>query len=460
MFDRQEMRELPKNIEAEQVVLGAAMLEPDIVMPVLIERLVADNFYDRRHRAIFSAMSDLFVQGRPCDTVILANRLEDIGQMERAGGRMYLNELLDRTTTTASLGHFADIVRQNGIRREVINRGLHLADAAYDVGKGLDSLQAMADDIGLVFADSTQEGIKPLSGYAQEAITHMARVIMSGQQGISSGFKNLDKIIGGFEPGLYILAGRPGMGKTSFGVDMAYRQADMLHPVHGRKVRPGIISIEMKGAPILERLVCRELHHHWKSVPRNMTPTEYCQKVTRAMGIVQQKAVLIDERSHYTIQTVDAAIFELVMRHKADIVYIDYLQLLGNKEGKDTNRDRELSSVMARLVRMRRRFNVPIVILCQLNRDIERRTDKKPSLADLRDSGSIEQDADVVMFSYDPIKFGIQGSHQIIVSKNRSGDTGIAYLEWDKPQFLFHDSIYMPADEEAKQRPSFSSFQK
>ena len=449
--DRAEVTELPRNTEAEQVVLGALLLEPEATGPVVFGLLKAEHFYEARHRTIFSAMNDMYEKGRPCDVVGLANRLEDRGDMEKSGGRMYLNELLDRTTTTASLEYYAEIVRRKAIRRFVISAADRVSWKAHQEGvEELDELQSECEDLPLLFAGESSNNIRELKDISHEAYDEMAAVIERGYKGFSSGLSNIDLFTRGFQPGVYVLAARPGMGKTTLMLDMAYRQAKINHPDQKRFIRPGIVSIEMDDKSLFKRLVCREMNKDWEIVPSEEDKLAHMRNIASACSTVEQHGVFIDDHHHNNIQTVVSSIYKMIIHNKVDIIYIDYVQLLGSATGgKNSNREQEVAFVMRRLVQIRKRFEIPIVVLAQLNRECESTKTKRPMLSHLRESGAIEQDADVVMFLYDPHEYfelPEDVPQELIFSKNRHGIKGTCYLNWKKQAYKFLDSDWLPSD--------------
>jgi len=438
------VRELPKNIEAEQAVLGSLILEPDGSWREISSTLAADMFYQQRHRTIFKTIAELQEKEEPSDVVSLANRLEEREEMERAGGRMYLNELVDRVVTTASLEYYAKIVRRKAQLRFLIEAGGRITELGYDEVSDLDEVMDQAESALLSISRCQSGGIKTLSEIGPRALEHMTAVIARGFDGLPTGLAGLDGYLNGLTPGLYVLAGRPSMGKTTLALDIAYRQAGMPHPEHAeRNIKPGLISIEMDELGLYERLISRELGYFWKKRIAQTDKDEQLREINNAAAKVDSQGIMIDERPHDSIQGVAGAIYEMLLKHKTDIIFIDYIQLLGHSRRHD-NREQEVAAVMRKLVRLQKEAQIPIVVLAQLNRECERSSDKRPMLSHLRESGAIEQDADVVMFTYNPAAYGFEGAHEIIITKNRQGAPGTAYLHWNKGAFTFSDSTLRP----------------
>ena len=446
---REDVRELPKNIEAEEVVLGSALLEPETTIPKIAGILNPSLFYDSRHKIIYKTMIELFDRGDPADIIVLANRLEEKGVMGSAGGRIYLNHLLDRTTTTASLEWHAKIVRRKGVRRNILDAAARVAEAAYIEDDGdLDNLQSMCEDLPLLFAGEADNGIKTLADISHGAHDEMIQIIDRGWRGIPCGHSNVDYFTRGFQPGIYVLAARPGMGKTTMMLDWAYMQAKLIHPDTRNFIRPGIVSIEMDDRSLFKRLVSREMGKDWEIVRVEGEKLVHMRELAHACSVVEKHGVFIDDYHHNSIQTVITAIYKMIVQHKVDIIYIDYIQLLGNAKASN-NREQEVAGVMRRLVEIRKKFKIPIVVLAQLNRECESTKTKRPMLSHLRESGSIEQDADVVMFLYDPHEyFEIPEDvpQELVFSKNRHGRKGTAYMSWSKPTYRFFDNDYVPID--------------
>jgi replicative DNA helicase len=446
--------ELPKNIEAEQLIIGAALLNPDEVIPQFGGKIKSGDFYLERHRIIFQTMLELASTDQCSDIVAVANRLDELGKTEQAGGRLYLNELLVRAASASSIDYYADIIRKKAIRRDAIYQATVIADIAQNEVKEIDELTASVDRLSDILDGQDTGGVRTLASYCDATIEHMTDVLQSGFNGISSGLDNIDKLIRGFQPGLYIIGGRPGSGKTTLALDMAYRQSLMKHPHHNRNIIPGILSIEMLAVSLYERLVNRELGRVWEDVPGGNTRANHVSECMMAANRVKKSGIILDERPHVSIQGAAAAAHEMVRKHGVDILYVDYVQLLGDADKTDS-REQEIASVMRRFSRLRKQFNIPLVILAQLNRESDKRSDGRPMLSDLRESGSLEAHTDVAMFCHNPPTYGLDGEYELIVAKNRHGPTGTAYLHWLPERFSFEDStigIRIPRPGEAHRK--------
>ena len=451
--DRTDVRELPKNIEAEQVVLGSAILEPESTMPILVEKLVPDHFYERRHRVIFRAIRDLFDRGEPADIVLLANRLEETDDMERAGGRMYLNELLDRTTTTASLEYYADIVRRKATLRSLIEAGGRISELGFDevseTEKILDNAETLIFDIS---SRDTGSAYFLLSDFLYEHIEELEKLHKNPDQhtvtGFSTGFKELDEMTAGMQRSdLVIVAGRPGTGKTSFLLALARQMAIR------DKAKIGIFSLEMRKEHLLERLLCGEgkinLHHLRAG---KVTQAKW-RDITDAAGKLHRAQIIVDDDPAASILDIRARARRMAAQYGLDVVMLDYLQLT---EGgiRAERREQEVAYISRSLKRLARELDICVIAASQLNRSPEGRTEKRPRLADLRESGAIEQDADIVMFLYreDYHKQQDEGGtgtpsdtsapSELIIAKQRNGPVGNIEVMFHKAYASFYPVIW------------------
>jgi len=447
--DRTDVRELPKNIEAEQVVLGAAILEPESTIPILVEKLFPEHFYERRHRVIFRTIRELFDRGEPSDIVLLANRLEETGDMERAGGRMYLNELLDRTTTTASLEYFADIVKRKATLRSLIEAGGRISELGFDevneTDEILDRAEALIFDISsrdtgssyFLISDFLYEHIDTLEKLHRDPSRHTVT-------GFSTGFPYLDEMTAGMQRSdLVIVAGRPGTGKTSFLLALAR------HMAIRDNAKIGIFSLEMRKEHLLERLLCGEGKISLHRLRGGYVPGEKWRDLAHAASKLQKAQIIVDDSPGVSILEVRARARRMAAQHGLDVVMLDYLQLAEGGIRAD-RREQEVAYISRSLKKLARELNICVIAASQLNRSPEGRTEKRPRLADLRESGAIEQDADVVMFIYreDYHRQQDEGgtgapsdasaSSELIIAKQRNGPVGNVELMFHKAYASFY----------------------
>ena len=442
-----KVRDLPKNIEAEQVVLGSALLEPDIAMPVIAGKLIPDNFYERRHYVIFSAMVDMFDKGTPCDIVLLANRLEELDDMEAAGGRVYLNELLDRTTTTASLGHYVDVVRNKYALRQIISAGERIGEIGHD--ESADVLEVLSEANRLIGDVDIPEDKPPyirLGDNVSMQIDLLEQIQNGdgGVVGVPSGYSDLDKYTSGFrDSDLIIVAARPGVGKSSLITAITRRIAK-----DGYKV--GIFSLEMSSEQILQRLLCGDGRINLQKMRGGFMNSEDWRNLTSAAGKIQSESIYIDDSPGNSLNDILTKARLMKERENIDIMFIDYLQLM-EISGFVRNRENEVAKITRSLKKLARELNIPVVALSQLNRNTEGRSgkDKRPTLADLRESGAIEQDADVVIFIYRDDYYNTETGEidtvvpaELIIAKQRNGPLGRVHVSFHKSFVDFYPNVY------------------
>ncbi len=445
--DRDHVRELPKNIEAEQVVLGSAILEPEGTIPILVEKLAPEYFYQRRHRVIFRAIRELFDRGEPSDIVSLANRLEERGEMERAGGRMYLNELIDRVATTASLEYYAEIVKKKATLRSLIEAGGRIAEFGYDEVSETDEVMDRAES--LIFDISSRDSAGSyclVSDFLYEHIDTLEELHRDPNKhtvtGFSSGFPRLDEMTSGLQRSdLIIVAGRPGTGKTSFALALAR------HIAIREKAGIGIFSLEMAKEQLLERLLCGEGKVSLHRLRGGYIPSAKWRDLAMAASKLQKATIVIDDTPGASILEIRAKARRMASQHKIDMIIVDYLQLVEGAARSDV-REQEIAHISRSLKKLARELNVPVIAVSQLNRAVEQREKKYPRLADLRESGAIEQDADVVMFIYredyyrqpdeESAQKGAASEAELIIAKQRNGPLGRVTMNFHKAYASFY----------------------
>jgi replicative DNA helicase len=445
-----QLRDLPKNIEAEQVVIGSALLEPEGTVPILLEKLRPEHFYRRTHRVIFRTIRDLFERGEPADIVAVANRLEEKEEIENAGGRMYLNELLDRVTTTASLEYYAEIVRKKAALRSLIEAGGRIAELGYDEARDTEEILDQAESI--VFDISRRDGAGTsyylLNQFLYDHIDRLEELHRDPDRhavtGLSSGFPRFDEMTSGLQRSdLIVLAGRPGTGKTSFALSLARNVAIR------EKAAVGIFSLEMAKEQVLERLLCGEAQVSLHRLRGGYVPPAKWRDIANAASRFQKATILVDDTPGASILEIKTKARRMAAQHGLDMLIVDYLQLVEGAIRTDV-REQEIAYISRSLKKIARELNIPVIAVSQLNRAVERREEKYPRLADLRESGAIEQDADVVAFIYredyyrppeeEPAEAG-QGAvseTEIIIAKQRNGPLGKFLLSFHKAYASFY----------------------
>jgi len=456
------LRSIPKNIEAEQVILGSAILEPEDTIPILVERLKPEYFYRRAHRVIFRTIRELFDRSEPSDIVSLANRLEEKGDMEKVGGRIYLTELLDRVTTTASLEYYANIVRKKATLRALIEAGGRIAEFGYDEASDTDEILDKAES--LIFDISRRESkgnYYLISEFLYEHIDTLEELHSNPDKhaltGFSTGFPRLDEMTSGLHRSdLIVLAGRPGMGKTSLALTLARNVAIR------EKAKVGIFSLEMTKEQLLERLLCGEAKVSLHRLRGGYVPTDKWRDIANAASAFQKATIIVDDTPGNSILEIRAKTRRMAVQHGLDMIIVDYLQLVEGSIRTDI-REQEISHITRSLKKLARELDIPVIAVSQLNRAVEQRERGRryPRLSDLRESGAIEQDADVVAFIYradyydepsDTAKSG-QGAGseaEIIIAKQRNGPV-------DKLPVIFHKAYasFYPLSMERAEGPPF-----
>lgn len=433
--DGTAIRDVPKNIEAEQIVLGSALLEPEGTVPILLERLRPEDFYRRSHRVIFRVIRELFDRGEPADIVAVANRLEERGEMDKIGGRIYLTELLDRVTTTASLEYYIEIVRKKATLRSLIEAGGRIIELGYDERQETDEVLDKAESV--IFDISRRNATSDyylISQYLYEHIDKLEELHRDPEKhtitGLSSGFPGFDEMTSGLQPSdLIVLAGRPGTGKSSLVLTLARNVAIRENGV------VGIFSLEMSKEQVLERLLCGEAQVSLHRLRGGYVPINKWRDIANAASKFQKAKIIVDDTPGISILEIRAKARRMAAQYGLDMLIVDYLQLIEGSIKTDM-REQEIAHISRSLKKLARELNIPVISVSQLNRAVERRESKRPQLADLRESGAIEQDADLVAFIYrkdyydEPPSTDTQNARgaaseaEIIIAKQRNGPLG------------------------------------
>lgn len=430
----------PQNLEAEQAVLGGLLMESE-AWDDIIDIVTDGDFYSPAHRTIFAAMKDLHKSSRPVDLITVSDWLMQKDQLDSIGGIKYLNEVLENTTSTASISGYAKIVKEKALLRQVIQMGSTTIDEAFssidDVDSFLDRIEARVFQIaeqkntnGLVDAS---ELVKTSLQRIEELYANKATVT-----GVPTGFNDMDEMTAGFQPGeMIILAARPSMGKTAFGLNVA------LHAAMREKKNVAFFSVEMGKEAIMTRLLASAAKVSLSDIRVGHLDDKAWPRLINTAASLSDTGLFIDDTPGISPFEIRAKCRRMKKKYGLDMIMIDYLQLMGMKERYDS-REREVSEISKLLKSIAKELKVPVVALAQLNRGVEGRTDKRPMLSDLRESGSIEQDADVIMMIYredyyDRDNPDIRGVAEIIIGKQRNGPTGTVKLKWI-PQYGLFDN--------------------
>ena len=425
----------PQNEEAEQAVLGAMMLSGEAIAQVTDIGLRAEDFYRSAHRAIFEALTDLYAKGQPVDVVTTKEELLRRGDLASVGGALYLQHLVEGVATPASAPHYGRIVTEHALLRRLIGAAGEILQGAYEVPEDPESFADQAE--GRIYAVSRRherDQVVALRELVHQSMEDLERIHeRTGLVGIPTGFRDLDELLQGLQKGnLVVVAARPGIGKSSLVTNIARNVA-----VSGKSV--ALFSLEMSRVEIGMRLLCSEARVQWHKVRAGMVAAEDWGRIVEAAEVLDPAPLFIVDTGNVTIVDIRAKARRMKSQHGLDLIIVDYLQLMSSHQRVD-NRQQEVAEISRSLKLLAKELEVPIIAVSQLNRDPERRTDKKPQLADLRESGAIEQDSDVVMFIHrDPLSEEDQARNaaEIIIAKHRNGPVGKITLTWLEHLTLF-----------------------
>ncbi len=418
----------PQAVELEEAVLGAIMLEKGQEIHVL-DILKSESFYVEAHQHIFKAILDLSIAHLPIDQLTVIERLRKNEALEKVGGAFYVSKLVSRVGSAAHLEYHARIVAQKYIQRELIRISSEIQSQAYDQSIDVDDLLDSAEKnlFDLAYGNIKKE-ITPINLVIKNAIKSMelAATRADGLSGVPSGFTNLDRITSGWQySDLVIIAARPSMGKTAFVLSMCRNIAVN----HGRGV--AFFSLEMSSLQLVNRLISSETELGGDKIKTGkLAPYEWQQLETRIKNL-EDAPIFIDDTPAISLFELRAKSRRLKMQHNIDLVVVDYLQLMSGPAELKGNREQEVSMISRGLKAIAKELNIPVIALSQLNRSVEMRSgDRRPHLSDLRESGAIEQDADIVIFINRPEKYGLtetedgrptKGLAEIIIAKHRNG---------------------------------------
>ncbi|MCF8720854.1 replicative DNA helicase [Nitrospina gracilis] len=438
----------PYSEEAEQYVLAACFGSNDVFARAL-EIIGQDDFYKAAHRKIFGGMQSLFEDNEPIDILTLADRLRRDHALEQVGGLDYLDYLENLVPTAEAMGYHARIIREKKILRDLIETATEIVTHSYEDSDGADMILDRAEQsIFQISERRTRRSFFAISEIIKSSFDSIEKLFESPGMitGIETGFKDLDHMTSGLQPSdLIIIAGRPSMGKTSFALDIARFAASK------RKVPTAIFSLEMSKEQLGVRMLCSEARVSSVKLRTGFLAREDWPNLTAAAGRLSEAPIFIDDSPQVSTLDVRARARRLKAEHNLGLVIIDYLQLMHGIQ-KTESRQLEISEISRGLKGLAKELDVPIIALSQLSRAVESRTDKRPQLADLRESGSIEQDADVVAFIYrDEVyhpETAEEGTAEVLIRKQRNGPIGdikLAFLkEFTRFENLAHHEFEAP----------------
>jgi replicative DNA helicase len=419
----------PQALDLEQAVLGAMMLEKNAVTDT-IDTLKPQSFYDPKHQYIYNAIRELFGSSSPIDLLTVINQLKKSGELEAAGGAAYISQLTSRVASTAHAEYHARVISEKHIKRELIRMSSEIIrDAFDDTNDVFDVLNKAESQLFQIAENNMGKHVDLMQNVVRQAIEEIEKASQNsdGISGIPSGFTDLDKLTSGWQRSdMIVIAARPAMGKTAFVLSMARNTA----VDHGRGV--AIFSLEMSSVQLVKRLIASEARISAEKLRRGDLRDHEFQQLHSRISKLATAPIYIDDTPGISIFDLRAKCRRLKMQHNIDLVIIDYLQLMtaGGAKGAG-NREQEISAISRSIKEIAKELNIPIIALSQLSRSVETRGgDKRPVLSDLRESGAIEQDADIVSFIYRPEYYGLtqdedgnsnQGIGEIIVAKHRNG---------------------------------------
>ena len=433
----------PQAMEVEKAVLGAMLVDKEAV-PKVIELLDQSSFYSPAHQKIFQAMMSLFEKAEPIDAVTVVGELQRRGELNSVEDPLYITELTRNVTTSANVEYHARIVLEKALMRSLISASSEVASRAYsDTEDALDLLDEAEQKIFQISERRLKKTFTPINRALHETFEMLQEIHgkHSGVTGVPTGYPDLDTITGGLQNSeLIIVAGRPSQGKTALALSMARNAA--LHK--DKKTAVAIFSVEMSEQQLIIRMLSSEARVNAHQLRTGKLPEENWQRLSRNVGRLYEAKIFIDDSASLGILELRAKARRLKAEHNIGLVIVDYLQLVQGPKSSES-REREISMISRSLKALAKELSIPVMALSQLNRAVETRTDRRPMLADLRESGAIEQDADVVMFVHRPETYGIteikdddgqtiptEGLAEIIIGKQRNGPTGIVRLAFIK----------------------------
>jgi len=440
----------PQNLDAEQALLGSMMMDVEAVVRAM-ESIVADDFYQASHRGIYQALVNLYQANKPCDMVTLQEELRSQNTLSEIGGASYLSQLLNAVPTAANVTHYATIVKEKSLLRQLIGVTGDIARTAYEPQVSAETLLDEAEQKVLQLSQfrRTQSYVR-IRDLVAETFNQLERLYEHKQSvtGVATGFTKLDEMTSGFQPSdLIIVAARPSMGKTAFCLNIAQHVAG----VNGVPVL--VFSLEMSRNQLMQRLLVSEARIDGQKIRNGFLAEEDWAKLTMTAGVLEDTPIFIDDSPNATLMEVRSKARRAKAQEKIGMIVIDYLQMMSLQSGGggQENRVQEVSAISRGLKGIARELGVPVICLSQLSRAVESRPDKRPMLSDLRESGAIEQDADVVIFLYRDYyytkKEESKNEAEIIIAKQRNGPVGACRMGFFS-QFAKFDNLETTLTEE------------
>ncbi len=421
----------PNDIEAEQAIIGSMLTDKDAVISA-IELLKPDDFYREDNKIIYEAILNLYNRSEPIDIITVRAELESMGKLDNVGGLEYLAELPEKVPTTANAMKYIKIVEEKSVLRKLIKTANEIIELGYNPTEDVDDIMEGAEKkIFNIMQDKDQKGYSPLKDVLVESFTKLEELYNRKQHitGVPSGFTDLDYRTAGFHGSeLILIAARPAMGKTAFALNIATNAALRAN------VPVAVFSLEMSKEQLVNRILCSESMVDSNKIRTGKLEEDDWTKLAGTIGPLSEAEMYIDDTPGINIMEIRAKCRKLKIEKNIGLVVIDYLQLIQGTGKRNGSREQEISEISRSLKILAKELNVPVIALSQLSRAAEQRPDHRPMLSDLRESGAIEQDADIVMFLYrddyynqDSEKKGIA---EVIIAKHRGGSTGTVELLW------------------------------
>ena len=432
----------PHSIEAEQGVLGCVVLNPNENMGVCIEKFKSGSevFYDLRHRVLYELLAELFDKKQPIDIFTLSQSLRDRQQLQNVGGLPYLNDLMDKAPSGLNLPYYLDIVREKYVLRKMLHTCTEIVGRVYEEQDNVDALlDTVERDVLAISEERSENEDKSIKALVRDAIStletyHKNQGMLTG---LSSGFHDLDKMTHGLHPGeMVVIAARPSMGKTSLAMNIAE------HVALEQKEAVGVFSLEMTAESLILRMLCSRARINLRAVRDGFFAERDFPRITQAATELAKAPVVIDDTPGLSVLQLRARARRMAQQHGIKLFVIDYLQLLNSTARRAENRQQEISDISSGLKALAKELSVPVIVLSQLNRELEKDKSRKPRMSDLRESGAIEQDADLIGLLYKPSQGdddeGPAYAEQeaigvnLLIAKQRNGPTGDVHLTFFK----------------------------
>ncbi len=421
----------PHDIEAEQAVLGSMLTDKDAVIAAM-EVLKPESFYREDDKSIYEAMQNLYNRAEPVDLITLKNELEIMSKLDQIGGIEYLANLPEKAPTSANVQKYINIVEEKSILRQLIKTANEIVDLGYNQTEDVDDIMDHAErKIFNIMQNKNQKGYSPIKDVLVESFAQLEELYNRKQHitGVPTGFTDLDYRTAGLHGSeLILIAARPAMGKTSFALNIAANAAI--------KAKTGVVifSLEMSKEQLVNRMLCSEAMVDSNKMRTGKLEEADWEKLASAIGPLSEAEIVIDDTPGITVMDIRTKCRKLKLEKNIGLVVIDYLQLITANSKRGGNREQEISEISRSLKILAKELNVPVIALSQLSRAVEQRPEHRPMLSDLRESGAIEQDADIVMFLYRDDVYNKESEKkniaEVIIAKQRSGSIGTVDLLW------------------------------